>query len=115
MSRRAVQRSIRRASRGSSTRGGGAAPPAPTRHPAGPRGSRRRAGSPVADLTSRELQVLALVAEGDNNERIAELLVLSKGAVEKHINSIFGKLGLSQETGVSSRVKATLLYLGETA
>src|SRR5206468_2184601 len=74
--------------------------------------SRRRDGSPVADLTSRELEVLALVAEGDSNERIAELLLLSKGAVEKHINSIFLKLGLSQEPGVSSRVKATLLYLG---
>ncbi len=74
--------------------------------------SRRREGSPVAGLTARELEVLALVAEGDSNERIAELLVLSKGAVEKHINSIFSKLGLSQEPGVSSRVKATLLYLG---
>jgi DNA-binding NarL/FixJ family response regulator len=67
--------------------------------------------SPLGGLTEREREVLVLVAEGHSNERIAELLALSKGAVEKHVNGIFAKLGLTSDPGVSRRVKATLLYL----
>jgi DNA-binding NarL/FixJ family response regulator len=67
--------------------------------------------SPLAALTEREREVLALVAEGHSNERIAELLDVSKAAVEKHVNGIFGKLGLGSDPGISRRVKATLLYL----
>jgi DNA-binding NarL/FixJ family response regulator len=74
--------------------------------------SRRRTSAPVTKLTARELEVLGLVAEGASNDRIASVLVLSKGAVEKHINGIFSKLGLADERDVSRRVKATLFYLG---
>jgi DNA-binding NarL/FixJ family response regulator len=73
--------------------------------------SRPLPGSPLAALTGREREVLALVAEGHSNERISELVALSKGAVEKHVNGIFAKLGLANDPGVSRRVKATLTYL----
>lgn len=69
--------------------------------------------SPLAELTPRELEVLAAIAEGKSNAAIAETLVLTKRAVEKHINSIFLKLGLSETGDVSKRVKATLLFLAE--
>ena len=72
--------------------------------------------SPLAELTPRELQVLRAVAQGQSNSAIAEELVLTKRAVEKHINAIFLKLGLtySQEAeSVSKRVKAALLFLAE--
>lgn len=64
-------------------------------------------------LTERELEVLGLIAQGMSNATIADELVLSKGAVEKHINAIFTKLPLPEETEVSRRVVATLLYLSE--
>jgi DNA-binding NarL/FixJ family response regulator len=67
--------------------------------------------SPLAQLTSREREVLALIAEGRSNAAIATSLVLTKRAVEKHINSIFMKLELSHADDVSKRVKATLMYL----
>ena len=69
--------------------------------------------SPLADLTSREREVLAQIAQGMSNAAIAEALVLTKRAVEKHINSIFLKLNLSGAEDVSKRVKATLLFLAE--
>jgi DNA-binding NarL/FixJ family response regulator len=69
--------------------------------------------SPLADLTGREREVLAQIAEGKSNSAIAESLVLTKRAVEKHINSIFMKLGLATATDASKRVKATLLFLAE--
>jgi DNA-binding NarL/FixJ family response regulator len=69
--------------------------------------------SALADLTAREREVLAAVAEGKNNAAIAEVLHLTEGAVEKHISSIFSKLGLSEEPDVHRRVKATLIYLAE--
>jgi DNA-binding NarL/FixJ family response regulator len=53
------------------------------------------------------------MASGKNNAAIAETLVLSERAVEKHINSLFSKLGLSEEPDVHRRVKAVLLYLAE--
>jgi DNA-binding NarL/FixJ family response regulator len=53
------------------------------------------------------------VAEGKNNAAIGKALHLSDGAVEKHISSIFSKLGLGEETAVHRRVKATLIFLAE--
>lgn len=72
-----------------------------------------RARSHLEDLTARELETLALVAEGRSNADIAEALVLSKRAVEKHVNAIFAKLELGDPEHVSRRVKAALLYLAD--
>jgi DNA-binding NarL/FixJ family response regulator len=69
--------------------------------------------SPLATLTPREHEVLAQIARGKSNAAIAESLVLTKRAVEKHINAIFLKLGLSGAEDVSKRVKATLVFLCE--
>ncbi len=69
--------------------------------------------SPLATLTPRELEVLAAIAEGKSNAAIADQLVLTKRAVEKHVGAVFSKLGLSSETSVSRRVSAALLYLGQ--
>jgi DNA-binding NarL/FixJ family response regulator len=69
--------------------------------------------SPLSALTPRERDVLAEIAQGKSNTAIAESLVLTKRAVEKHINSIFMKLGLAAAEDVSKRVKATLLFLSE--
>ena len=73
------------------------------------------AHSPLRHLTPRELEVLAEIATGKNNAAIAETLVLSGRAVEKHINSIFSKLGLAEEPAMHRRVAAVLLFLGEAA
>jgi DNA-binding NarL/FixJ family response regulator len=73
----------------------------------------RNQRSTLADLTPREREVLAAVAQGQNNAAIAEGLHLTEGAVEKHISSIFSKLGLGEEPAVHRRVKATLIYLAE--
>ena len=67
----------------------------------------------LAKLTPRERDVLAEIAQGKSNAGIAKSLVLSKRAVEKHIHSIFSKLGLSEAEDVSKRVKAALLLLAE--
>jgi DNA-binding NarL/FixJ family response regulator len=67
----------------------------------------------LAELTAREREVLAEIAEGKSNAAIAESLVLSKRAVEKHINSIFLKLNLSEVEDVSKRVKAALMFLAD--
>jgi DNA-binding NarL/FixJ family response regulator len=69
--------------------------------------------SPLADLTAREREVLGEIAQGKSNAAIAGSLVLTKRAVEKHINVIFMKLGLADAADVSKRVKATLLFLAE--
>jgi DNA-binding NarL/FixJ family response regulator len=74
---------------------------------------RRSERSPMSDLTPREVEVLAYVARGHSNQAIADELVLTKRAVEKHINAIFLKLGLSYATDVSRRVMAALIYLAE--
>ena len=74
---------------------------------------RRAERSPLAELTPRELEILSFVARGHDNQAIADELVLTKRAVEKHIHSIFLKLGLTYATDVSPRVKATLVYLAE--
>ena len=70
--------------------------------------------SPLGALTPREREVLAEIAQGKSNGAIADALVLTKRAVEKHINSIFLKLDLAFAEDVSKRVKATLLFLAET-
>ena len=72
---------------------------------------RRSAESPLAQLTPRELEVLSEIAQGKNNAAVAASLYLSERAVEKHINSLFAKLGLGEEPEVHRRVMAVLLYL----
>jgi DNA-binding NarL/FixJ family response regulator len=67
--------------------------------------------SPLHQLTPRELEVLAEIAEGKSNAAIADSLVVTRRGVEKHINSIFLKLGLAGAEDVSRRVKAALLFL----
>src|SRR4030095_12327378 len=67
--------------------------------------------SALSQLTPREREVLAEIAQGKSNTAIAESLVLTKRAVEKHINSIFLKLNLSELEDVSKRVKAALVFL----
>jgi DNA-binding NarL/FixJ family response regulator len=73
----------------------------------------RGANSPLRQLTTREGEILSEMAQGKNNAGIATSLVLSERAVEKHINSIFSKLGLSAEKDVNRRVKAVLVFLSE--
>jgi DNA-binding NarL/FixJ family response regulator len=72
---------------------------------------RRREDSSLDTLTPRELEILGMIAEGDSNAAIADELVVTKRAVERHINSIFLKLDLRDAEDVSRRVKAALLYL----
>ena len=73
--------------------------------------------SGMAQLTARETQILAEMAQGKSNSAIAAALYVTERAVEKHTNSIFAKLGLSEEKDVNRRVKAVLVYLShlETA
>lgn len=68
-------------------------------------------GSALAALTTREREVLALMAEGRSNTAVAEALVVTPGAVEKHITSIFGKLELPACEDDNRRVLAVLAYL----
>jgi DNA-binding NarL/FixJ family response regulator len=72
---------------------------------------RQRADDPLEELTPREREVLELMASGKSNQGIAEALVISVGAVEKHVSSIFGKLGLPSTGNESRRVLAVLLFL----
>jgi DNA-binding NarL/FixJ family response regulator len=76
--------------------------------------SRRREHGPLERLTPREREVLSLMAEGRSNAGIAESLVLTVGAVEKHVQSILSKLDLAQSTGDHRRVLAVLAYLQDT-
>jgi DNA-binding NarL/FixJ family response regulator len=69
--------------------------------------------SPLVELTPREHEVLSEIAQGKSNTAIADSLVLTKRAVEKHINSIFMKLGLADEEDIAKRVKATLMFLSD--
>jgi DNA-binding NarL/FixJ family response regulator len=71
----------------------------------------RAAPSELDALTPRELEVLGEMAQGKNNASIAAALVLSERAIEKHTNSIFSKLGLSEERDLNRRVSAVLVYL----
>lgn len=72
---------------------------------------RSRRGSELDRLTPREREVLNLMAEGLSNAGIAERLVISQGAVEKHISNVFMKLGLEVEEGAHRRVLAVLTFL----
>jgi len=73
--------------------------------------SRRRNDEPLERLTPREREVLAMMAEGRSNAGIAQSLVLSVGAVEKHVQSILAKLDLPQSSSDHRRVLAVLAYL----
>jgi DNA-binding NarL/FixJ family response regulator len=75
----------------------------------------QRHQSPLAALTPRESEILAEMAQGKSNAAIAVALTVTERAVEKHTNSIFSKLGLSEEKDVNRRVKAVLLFLSEPA
>lgn len=76
--------------------------------------SRRRQDGPLERLTPREREVLSLMAEGKSNSGIADSLVLTVGAVEKHVQSILSKLDLPQSATDHRRVLAVLAYLQES-
>jgi DNA-binding NarL/FixJ family response regulator len=73
----------------------------------------RAADSPLAELTPREHDVLAEMAQGKTNAAIAEVLTLTTRAVERQINSLFAKLPLEVQSEVDRRVKVVLLFLAE--
>jgi DNA-binding NarL/FixJ family response regulator len=73
---------------------------------------RRRVDDPLAELTPREREVLALMAEGRSNRAIADALVVSERAVEKHVTNIFAKLNLPLAAEDHRRVLAVLAFLG---
>jgi len=73
-----------------------------------------RQDSAVAKLTSRQQEVLKLIAQGYNNAAVAERLYLSEKSVETYINVIYQELHLSKEPNINARVKATLLYLQDS-
>ncbi len=75
--------------------------------------ARSKRPSPIDHLTTREREVLGKIAEGLKNGAIAERLSLSEKSVEKHINSIFSKLHLSDESESNRRVRSVLLWLAE--
>jgi DNA-binding NarL/FixJ family response regulator len=72
---------------------------------------RRREGGPLDELTPREREVLGLMAEGRSNQGIADALIVTVAAVERHVTSIFSKLGLHQAPEDHRRVLAVLQYL----
>ena len=72
---------------------------------------RRRREDPLEALTPREREVIELMAEGRSNQAIADRLFVTLRAVEKHVTSIFGKLGLPATTDDHRRVLAVLAYL----
>ena len=76
---------------------------------------RRRGAGPLDELTPRERDVLAHLAEGKSNQGIAEALVVTSAAVEKHVTSIFQKLGLQTSATEHRRVLAALTYLRDSA
>jgi DNA-binding NarL/FixJ family response regulator len=76
---------------------------------------RPRQRSPLDELTPREREVLGEMAEGKSNAAIAQSLVLTKRAVEKHVGAIFQKLGLEDDEVVSRRVTAVLVYLASAS
>ncbi|MCC6791326.1 MAG: response regulator transcription factor [Thermomicrobiales bacterium] len=75
--------------------------------------TRRRRDERLASLSPREQEVLALMAEGRSNQAIAERLSVGEGTIEKHVTSIFGKLGLADSLTDHRRVLAVLAYLQE--
>ena len=87
--------------------GGSALDPTVVSHLVG----RRRGADPLSELTPREREVLELMAEGLSNQAVAERLVVTERAVEKHVTSIFGKLRLAADPESHRRVLAVLTYL----
>lgn len=77
-------------------------------------GRRRARGGPLEELTGREREVLAQLAEGKSNRGIAEALVVTTAAVEKHVTSIFQKLGIDSTPTGHRRVLAALTYLRDS-
>jgi DNA-binding NarL/FixJ family response regulator len=77
-------------------------------------GRRRSAGGPLEQLTDREREVLAQIAEGKSNRGIADELVVTTAAVEKHVTSIFQKLGIDSTPTGHRRVLAALTYLRDS-
>jgi len=75
----------------------------------------RKPASELERLTPRETEILGEMAQGKSNAAIAAALILSERAVEKHTNSIFSKLDLSEERDLNRRVKAVLVYLNDSA
>ena len=75
---------------------------------------RRRTWGPLDELSPREREVLALLAEGKSNHGIAEACVITEAAVEKHVRSIFHKLGLDVSPTEHRRVRAAVTYLRDT-
>lgn len=73
--------------------------------------ARRRRDDPLRALTPREREVLSLMAEGHSNTAIARTLVVTDGAVEKHVRNIFTKLNLTPDVEQHRRVRAVLTYL----
>jgi DNA-binding NarL/FixJ family response regulator len=73
----------------------------------------QRQHSPLKDLTPRQREILADVAQGKSNLAIAQDRSLTQRAVEKHVSEIFGRLGLGSDEAISRRVHATLLYLSQ--
>ena len=73
--------------------------------------ARRREHDPLAELTTREREVLALLAEGRSNSAIAQSLVVTESTVEAHIRHIFAKLDLGDDPGSHRRVLAVLAFL----
>lgn len=74
-------------------------------------GRRMGTASPIDNLTTREREVLSLIAEGLNNAAIGERLVIAVKSVQKHINTIFAKLHLTEESDTHRRVRAVRLWL----
>ena len=74
-------------------------------------GQRRKGDTPLEDLTERELEVLALMAEGRSNKAIAERLFITEHTVEKHVKNIFGTLRLPQSEDDHRRVLAVVTFL----
>jgi DNA-binding NarL/FixJ family response regulator len=77
--------------------------------------ARSRSSSPLGFLTAREREVLAAIATGCSNAAIAADFHVTERAVEKHINAVFSKLGLIEDSTMHRRVKAVLLFLSESA
>jgi DNA-binding NarL/FixJ family response regulator len=75
-------------------------------------GRKRRGHDPIDDLSEREREVLALMAEGRSNRAIAERLVITERTVEKHVRSILMKLHIPESQDDHRRVLAVLAYLG---
>jgi len=75
------------------------------------RAQERQSG--LSSLTPREAEILGEMAQGKSNSAIAATLFVTERAVEKHTNSIFAKLGLSEEKDVNRRVKAVLVFLSQ--